>query len=295
MKLIYQHILLLFLFTVQNSHSQNHIRYHSLCNQACKALEDGMIDHAYTLLTEALTVNIKPKAADYLNMAKCYSQMNEPDLTEKYIRLAIERNPKIRRTVRIHNLWFEPVVGADKWKQILEKTREDYTISEDAQRVSDELHRIDSLNSQFYRRYQQQADPYKPMDTLVYNQYWDSVHQMAMINAPTLDSILLSLTDEVLTHPAVEESFLILSSILQQEYWEPRKEMYLKLIDKGFVTPDIIAHLFIEEYFGKDNTFNYLRFSPKNTDFYDKYGVVFDHYMYTFRILNIWKYDEKEY
>lgn len=276
------------------SFSQNYMRYHSLCNQACQTVENGQIEQSYFLLMEAFRLVDYPKAADYLNMAKCYSQMNEPDSTKKYLLWAIERNPRIKKSIKMHRLWFEPVLGMDGWERITQKLEEQYVLSEGAKRVCDELNQIDSINLQFYRNYQKQEDLYKPMDTLLYNQYWDSVYQMTLVNASKLDSILLSLPNELLTNPIVEESFLVLSAVLQKEYWNPRKEMYLQLIDRGFMTPDILTSLFVEEHYGKEQIINYLSYAPRELKFCDKYGLIYDHFMYSFRVLNHWKYDEKE-
>jgi hypothetical protein len=264
----------------QHLFSQNFIRYHSLANQACKALEDGFSDQAYIFLTEAFSLSKYPIAADLLNMAKCYSQMNEPDSTERYIYLALDRNFKIGRTVRIHSLWFEPVLGTEKWKAVVQKTYELPLVESEMQEQILKLKKIDSVNR------------FPP--NLVNKEYWNSVKERAIMKAPLLDSILLTVSDSQLIHPAFEEAFLNIIFFYDIDYWISRKEMYMKLIEKGFLTPDILSSVFIEEYFGKNNDFNYLSYSPRYSDYYDRYGVSFDHYMWSFRTFNNWKYDEKE-
>ena len=68
--------------------AQQSVPFHSLCNQACKAIENGSVDQAFVSLSEAFRMKqFKPRAADYLNMAKCYSEQNKPDSIEKYIYL----------------------------------------------------------------------------------------------------------------------------------------------------------------------------------------------------------------
>lgn len=286
-------LIILIVLSVQSLFAQQFNRYHSFANQACKAMEDGMLEPAYILLTQAFSYDIKPKAADYLNMAKCYSQMNEPDSTEKYIRLAIARNPKIKGVVRTHNLWFEPVLGTKKWSEIKESMKVGFELTEDAERVNRELTVIDSINRQSYWRYRKiiEEDPLKSIDTVLRDVYWDSVRQMMLTTAPQLDSILLSLSVDLLTHPAVEEAFLLLHSSYPDTYWRPRREMYESLFEKGFMTPDVLSYLYQEEYFGKDNSFNYLGYSPNHFEYYDRYGVAFDYYTRSFRISNHWNYD----
>lgn len=288
-------ILLFFLFlTIQQCvFSQNTLRYHSLSNQACKALEDGFTDHAYVFLIEAFSVSQNPIAADLLNMAKCYSQMNESDSTEKYIHLAFNRNPKIGRVIRIHNLWFEPVLGADKWKEIVQKTYEISSVPVEVQEQISMLKKIDSMNRNPQDSFHELAES-KIYSDSVLKIYWDNVKHTAAMNAPLLDSILLNISDAHLIHPEFEEAFLNMIFFYDADYWKPRKEMYLTLIEKGFLTPDILSPVFIEEYFGQNNHFNFLTYSPNHIAYYDKYGVSFDHYMHSLRIFNNWKYDEKE-
>lgn len=273
------------LLTIQQPiFSQNTIRYHSLANQACKVLEDGFTDQAYIFLTEAFALSKHPMSADLLNMAKCYSQMNEPDSTERYINLALERNPKIGRAVRIHILWFEPVLGSKKWKEVVEKTYEIPLVPIEVQEQISKLRKIDSMN----------RVPQNRPNEFNNREYWSSVKERAMINAPLLDSVLLTVSDACLVHPAFEESFLNMIFFYDADYWIFRKEMYLKLTEKGFLTPDILSSVFIEEHFGKNNDFNFLSYSPRHIHYYDKYGVSFDHSMYAFRVFNDWQYDEKE-
>lgn len=275
------------------SHTQTQTRFHSLCNQACKAMEDGMLDHAYVLLTEAFALNIKARAADYLNMAKCYSQMNEPDSTEKYIRLALDRNPKIRPAVRIHSLWFEPVLGEEKWSKIVVSTHEKIAIPKEVEAIAEEIGNLQSRYRQIQLRYNRSIDPLVPFDSSRYRQYWNSIHLITDQYAPALDSILKNTPIEILTHHVVEESFLLLRSYIKKDYFSERKEMFDQLIGSGFMSPDLMNELYLREYFG-DQQIAFWNYSPEYFEFYDKYGVVFDTYMYNFRILNYWKYDEKE-
>lgn len=287
-------LLVLFSVVINVSSAQQSARFHSLCNQACEALEYGMVDHAYVLLTEAFAIPIPPKAADYLNMAKCYSQQNEVDSTEKYIYLAMERNPKIRGIVRIHSLWFEPVVGTMKWAEILEKTRGPVGLSAEAQRVVDELHTIDSLNIWFYRKFRAEADSGKSVDTVALHASWDSSFHEALKNAPKLDSILLSLPDSLLIHPAVEEIFLILDNLLRTDYWKPRQQMYEELIKRGFVTPDILAPVYIKEKFGDKPMYEVFNKSSEHATFFDEYGLIANLYTHSYRVLNLWSYDDRD-
>ena len=272
--------------------AQQSVPFHSLCNQACKAIENGSVDQAFVSLSEAFRMKqFKPRAADYLNMAKCYSEQNKPDSIEKYIYLALERNYNIGRAVRIHNLWFEPIIGTEKWQKIVAITHQETVVPENVKRVIAEFKTIDSLNLASYHQYQKQIDPFKPVDTLLYKIIWDSVLQKVKKNAPRLDSILLSLSDELLTNPFIENAFLKMAAIFNPIIYKEGKELYSKLIDKGFLTPDIMSSLFREEYFGKDNDFNFLRFSYKDMEFYDKYGIGYDYNMYSYRLFNRWYYD----
>lgn len=282
---------IVFIFSF-NLSAQQSVPFHSLCNQACKAIEDGATDQAFILLTEAFRMKqFKPRAADFLNMAKCYSQQNNADLTEKYIYLALERNPTIGRVVRVHNLWFEPIIGPEKWQKIVAISQQEPLVPENAKRVMAEIKTIDSLNLAAYHNYQKQLDPFKPVDTLLYKTVWDSVLQTVKKSAPRLDSILLSLSDELLTNPFIENAFLRMAGIFNPVIYKESKESYFKLLDKGFLTPDIMSSLYREEYFGKDNDFNFLRFSYKDMAFYDKYGVSYDYKMYSYRLFNLWYYD----
>lgn len=295
MRVIFHYFLfILFCSSTTIGTAQQTARFHSLCNQACEALENGMVDHAYVLLTEAFAIPIPPKAADYLNMAKCYSQQNEADSTEKYIYLAMERNPKIRGIVRIHSLWFEPVVGTMKWAEILEKTRGPVGLSAEAQRVVDELHTIDSLNISSYRQFRAKEDPNQPVDTVALHASWDSSFHEALKNAPKLDSILLSLPDSLLIHPAVEETFMLLDNLLRTDYWKPRKHMYEGLIEKGFLTPDVLIPVYVEEKFGNKRIYEVFNVSNEHTDFFSEYGLITNLYTHSYRVLNLWNYDDQE-
>lgn len=296
MNAMYRFIVLFILFFhSQNKsvYSQNTIHYHSLSNQACKALEDGFTDQAYIFLTEAFSLSKHPIAADLFNMAKCYSQMNEPDSTEKYIDLALHRNPKIGRAIRIHNLWFEPVLGTEKWKTIVQKTYNTPLVPIEVEEQILQLQKIHLLNIAPLSQLKELPDSERYSDSII-KLYWDTVKYTTLLNAHLLDSVLLAVSDICLVHPAFEEAFLTMMFYYKTDYWKSGQEMYLRLIEKGFLTPDILSPAFIEEYFGENNDFNYLSYSPRHIDYYVKYGVSFDHYMCAFRTFNNWKYDEKE-
>ncbi|MCO5260822.1 MAG: hypothetical protein M9916_11815 [Crocinitomicaceae bacterium] len=278
---------------VFNTYSQQSVFFHSLCSQACKAIEDGNMEQASMFLLEAFNKGLKPRAADYLNLAKCYSQQNNRTLTKKYIDLALARDPAIGRTVRIHQLWFEPILGKEEWSAIVEKTKLENEIPPSIQKIVNQLKRIDSLNLATYMRYRPQLTLTLPEDSVLYKSVWDSVESKVLVNAVSVREILASLSVEELTHPAIEGVFLRMNLIFRPIFFKGQKDFYWSLIDKGFLTPDIMQTMFIEEYYGADVNFNFLTYSFKNSEFYEKYGVSYDYNMRNYRMYSQWYYDMK--
>lgn len=285
-------ILAISFFVLANSgKAQKSIPYHTLCTQACAQIEKGNIEQASHFLFEAFQKDILPRAADYLNYAKCFSQQAQPDSTEKYLYLALKRDPSIGRTVRIHSLWFKPILGDESWNKIVAITRVEPILPESVQNVVNKLTSIDSsiiaADRKFYFRYISQTSN----DSIKVSLAWDSVVQFAKLKQIQLDSILLSLPDSILTHYAVEKRYRRMILNYRFINLNQNTSIYWQLIDKGFLTPDILLTNFLEEEYGeayKSKGFNYNQLS---ISFCDKYGLSHHFNMNSLRNHNTWDYD----
>lgn len=271
--------------------AQKSIPYHSLCTQACAQIEKGNIELASNFLFEAFQKGVPPRAADCLNYAKCFSQQAQPDSTEKYLYLALIRDPSIGRTVRVHSLWFKPILGDESWNKIVALTHKIPEIPSSIKRVKDELKSIDSFFITAQRNFNFRYNSITPIDSAKASLAWDSVLQQVKLKLPQLDSILLSLPDSILTHYAIEKTVKMMTFNYRFGSLNKNAQVYWKLIDKGFLTPDFLFENFLIEEYGEAYTKRQLNYDDLSLSFYNKYGLCFNNNMYLLRYNNEWYYD----
>jgi len=288
-------ILVLSFFVLANSgKAQKSIPYHALCTQACAQIEKGNIEQASHFLFEAFQKGILPRAADYLNYAKCFSQQAQPDSTEKYLYLALKRDPLIGRTVRIHSLWFKPILGDESWNKIVALTHAEPQLPESIQMVVNKLSSIDSLVIVADRNFYFRFNSTPPIDSAKASLAWDSVVQFAQLKQTQLESILLSLPDSILTHYAVEKRYKMMTLNYRFIDLNKNTSIYWQLIDKGFLTPDLLLSNFLEEEYGAEYKNKGFNFNQLSISFCDKYGLSHHFKMNSLRNYNAWDYDDLE-
>jgi len=288
-------ILVLSFFVLANSgKAQKSIPYHALCTQACAQIEKGNIEQASHFLFEAFQKGILPRAADYLNYAKCFSQQAQPDSTEKYLYLALKRDPLIGRTVRIHSLWFKPILGDESWNKIVALTHVEPKLPESIQKVVNKLSSIDSsvivANNNFYFRFN--STP--PIDSAKASLARDSFVQFTKLKHTQLDSILLSLPDSILTHYAVEKKYKMMTLNYRFINLNLNTSIYWQLIDKGFLTPDLLLTNFLKQEYGAEHKYEGFNYNQLSISFCDKYGLSHHFKMNLLRNYNAWDYDDLE-
>ena len=286
-------VLIFSLLVVNCVSSQNkYIRYHAFSNQACKALENGDAMNAFIMLTEAFRLVDEPKSADLLNMAKCYSFLNDSDAAESYLLKAIKQNQKIGQIVRIHVLWFKELLGEASWNRIVELTHQKTEIPEHVEKINEQINFYDSIAHSNYFKYLGMFGRENQLIPGVRKQIEDSVYVEIKDHFPSLDSLLLSLPDSLLKHPSLAERFFYITFFFPQQYFEERVEMFEELIDRGFSSPDLLGQVYVKREFGEDANFSFWTYSGNDAAFYNKYGLVYDYKMNRFRNLQLWEYDD---
>ncbi|MEQ8625141.1 MAG: hypothetical protein RJQ00_10585 [Vicingaceae bacterium] len=156
-------------------HSQSFIDYHNTCNSACELMSKGKYKAATDSLKKAISSVDKPFAKDIFNLAKCYSQLNEKDSCIYYLETAMDMMD-INYLLESHKLWFEPLLGIDKWSEITSRIFQPPPLVEKQQIILIEKLRDISKLDQHYRKIL--TDSIKVWhydDTTIINIYRDSV------------------------------------------------------------------------------------------------------------------------
>jgi hypothetical protein len=169
-------VLLLILLSSAASQAQNYIAYHNKCNAACPLIDDGHYKEAKQLLLAAMRLVDVPLPVDLFNLAKCYSQLAEKDSTLLYLEAALTQDFRAASALDGHTLWFKPILGLEKWNEILEA---DYLVeiefSEAEISMYKRINRLDSIDRHFIKISSDSIEVYHPIDTTLQNLYSDSV------------------------------------------------------------------------------------------------------------------------
>lgn len=110
------------------SKAQDYFQYNRYCNVAAQFIEDGQFDLAVGQLYFAYDFVDKPLLIDQFHMAKCYSQLEERDSVIHYLDLIVGQESRIDQLIRLHNLWFEPILGKHVWEEYLKKSNANYVL-----------------------------------------------------------------------------------------------------------------------------------------------------------------------
>ena len=173
-----------------NSHGQNYIRYHNLCNEGCQLISDGLYADAKEKLLDAIDLVAQPLSVDYFNLAKCYSQLHAPEITEYYLIASLKLSSRGTKKYIEHSLWFEPLFGKEKWEAILNA---DYSKGEPTHLQRLLLEKIDTLlkiKQQYMRLYYDSIEVYHPYDSLLLGKYRDSITMNNEIVSAGLENII---------------------------------------------------------------------------------------------------------
>jgi hypothetical protein len=170
-------LLLLLIFASANSVSaQNYIAYHNKCNAACPLIERGNYREAKQLLLDAISIVETPLSVDYFNLAKCYSQLAASDSTLLYLVRSLAQDFRAKLALPMHTQWFEPILGIEKWNEILET---DYLgsieLTEAQLSMNKRLNRMTVLDQYYRDILSDSINVYHPTDTALAALYEDSI------------------------------------------------------------------------------------------------------------------------
>lgn len=227
-----------FLFSLNTTCAQGYIAYHNDCNSAAELIEQGNFEVAKHTLLRAIQRVDEPLAIDYFNLAKCYSQLDESDSTLHFLELSLELDMRTKDICAVHYLWFEPILGTDKWNQVLET---DYRKKE--QLTAKQLQLLAKMENlveldQYYNKIQTDSiSVYYPEDTLLYNAYSDSVDMNVRLIQSELDKIIKTAgwPGKKVTGRQTSDGLLLLH--VSDEWFYKRSDQLIAEIDKGNLMP----------------------------------------------------------
>jgi hypothetical protein len=170
--------------------SQNYIQYHDLCNEGCQLMLDEKYSEAKERLLDAIDLVEEPLAIEYFNLAKCYSQLYSPEATLYYLELSLKLTNRGTKKYIEHSLWFEPVFGKEKWKNILNA---DYSRRDSSELQLTILNKIDELlkiKDQYMSLYYDSMVVYHPFDSVLLGVYQDSLDRSSEFISVELEKII---------------------------------------------------------------------------------------------------------
>lgn len=282
-----------------NLHSinaQNYIAYHKLCNEAELHIRNGELVIAQGMLTHAFSFVPKPKAIDYFNLAKCYSQANQHDSTLKYINLALSNSESMRSLVRKHYLWFDPILTTDEWSEIQERIKQPTTrpLTSEEEEVMLVYDRINVLPDVYNKFLYDSIYSKFPVDTLLRNSYRDSMFMAELKGSEIFDSLCQQIGHFPDSHPSFEYRNYFTTRNFPLEWYEKNEAFLLQELNYGRYEPGRFINYYIAKKYGPTSIFT-INHSSEITDemieMTDKFGVSFDWNTRWLRENQSWPYD----
>lgn len=284
------------LVNLHTATAQNYVAYHKLCNEAEVQIRDGQLIIAQGFLIHAMTLVPKPKAIDYFNLAKCYSQENNPDSTLKYINLALINSESMRGLVKKHYLWFEPVLGKEKWAEIIELIKNPTTRTPTKEEVAifNVYDRMDSIRSIYQKVLYDSIYVHHSLDTTLRNLYHDSIMMKEKEASILFDSLCLANGQVPDSHPTFEYRTYFSTQNFPLSWFEKNEDFLFKELKNGRFHPGEFIRYYIWKTDGPTRRI-YINRSSEITDemieLMDKYGVTFDWNTRWLRENQSWPYE----
>lgn len=232
-------LILILAFLISHfSFSQNYIAYHNACNKGAELIEQGLFDQAKEKLVLALKIVDKPLAIDYFNLAKCYSQLDNKALTIQYLELSLKLDYRTKKICSVHYLWFEPILGHQKWNEIL--NTEYYTFPEQTKKqtsIENEIKEIYHLDRHYAYILHDSIEIYYPNDSSLIKAYGDSLRADRKLIEQKLEVIINEYGWPGLkTTGRLNEMGTVLVHV-SNEWFERNSELLIKEIDNGNLMP----------------------------------------------------------
>ena len=290
-------ILLLCCFTTQKVQAQNYIEYHTICNQAVEQLELGMIIPAKGMLTHALSLVKTPEPIDLFHLAKCYSQENEPDSTLHYLKKSMAGDPRVGKLVRIHHLWFEPVLGKEKWEEIEQESHHflPREMTDDETSVYLKLKYIDSLSSYYDSTIRNISFYTFPVDTALMKIYFDSVHQKNEVALIAFDELVKENRCFPFSHPTHKLLFSEFIRHIPTEYFEENEDLFLQALQHGTIDPYSYLDFYLSSSYKEKPFVPVFYYTHELTDekieVLSRFGVSTNQNINVLRYQYLWPYD----
>ena len=290
--------LLLFccVFFVQSGKAQNYVAYHNLCNEAEVLIRKGELLIAQGMLIQAISLVPKPKAVDYFNLAKCYSQANQHDSTLKYIDLALTNSENMRALVRKHYLWFDPILTPDEWTDIQERIKHPTTrpLTAEEEKIMLVYDRINELPNQYNKFLYDSIYSKFPVDTVLRNNYRDSMLVAEMKGSEIFDSLCQAIGHFPDSHPSFEYRNYFTTRNFPLEWFEKNEAFLFSELQSGRFQPGRFIEFYLVGKYDSKRIFavkNPSDLTDEMLELMEKYGVTFDWNTRWLRENQSWPYD----
>lgn len=286
---------LIILFTTIFSFSQNdYFKYNHYCNEATDLIEIGELDAAYVQLVIAFSFVEKPYPIDCFNMAKCYSQMDEPDSTLKYINASLGINSRINLLIRTHYLWFEPILGKEIWKEVVASTHKVNTF--ETKKETDAFFAlVDKYEDPHYNIHKTIRDSlylFHKNDSLLIQSYLDSANNILVEGFRAIDQYLDDKGLPVLYEHSV--AFTFISRYIPDWFFEKHDKLFLEEVQKGNLHPFDYAEIYMNYKKETQNEWSEGTFSTASInreEIAEEFGYPINSKTYILRHYYSWPYD----
>lgn len=284
-------------FTFQKIQAQNFIEYHTICNQAAEQIELGMTIPAKGMLTHALSLVKTPEPIDLFHIAKCFSQENEPDSTLHYLKKSMAGDPRVGKLVRIHYLWFEPVLGKEKWVEIEQESHHfiPREMTDEETTVYLKLKYIDSLSSYYDSTIRNISFNTFPVDTVLMRIYFDSVYLKNEVALIAFDEMVKEYSCLPFSHPNHKLLFSEFIRHIPTEYFEKNEALFLNALQQGTIDPYSYFDFYLSKNY-KDKPFvpSYYyttELTDEKIEVLSRFGVSTNQSVNVLRYQYVWPYD----
>lgn len=240
------------IFSFGTINSQNYIQYHNLCNEGCQLIDDGLYVEAKDKILDAIDLVDEPLSVDYFNLAKCYSQLYSPEATLYYLELSLKLTNRGTKKYIEHSLWFEPVFGKEKWKQMLAVEYVSKDSSESQLALLREVDVFVKLRNKYMSLYHDSIIVYHPYDSVLIELYKDSLDFSGRLVSDGLENIILKYgwPGEKLTGWGSLEYLFVDGR--SSEWFYKMEEKLIAEIDKGNLYPWVFADMADRAYGNSD-------------------------------------------
>ena len=205
-------------------------------------MSKGEYKTASDSLKKAISSVDRPFGKDVFNLAKCYSQLNKKDSCLYYLEIALKMQD-LTAVLETHRLWFEPILGEEKWHELTSKNYFEPSVHEKWQiDLIEEIKGLAKLDQHYRKILTDSIEVWHFNDTALISLYNDSVKYIDDIVQNELEDIIKRYgwpSQRVLRNHDVSPGVILIHS--SDAWFQKMDTILLNEIDNGNLNPNSYA------------------------------------------------------